>query len=133
VFVEDYLRRAVGQDRIASSDPNEVRRWLAREFGMSMTPLQAAGLEVQGAEICLLEGRRGAMIVYRIGGAMVSHYLVPRDGTRPSEPVVSRRASRSGVVTPPIVIWSTAAVEQALVGEVGSEELLRLARRYTND
>ena len=30
------------------------------------------------AEICLLEGRRGAMIVYKRQGEVISHYVVPR-------------------------------------------------------
>lgn len=124
VFVEDYLRRAVGQDHITTRDPREAARFLARRLGVRMTPLQVAGLELEGAEICLLEGRLGAMVQYKLNGRPVSHYLVPRPEATPRAPAVMERD-----VGMPVVTWSTAAVEQALVGEASAEELLRLARR----
>ncbi len=127
-FVEDYLRRAVGQEQIHSSDPATVRQWLTRELGLPLQPLVAAGLELEGAEICLLEGRRGAMILYRMGGTRISHYLVPREGVGPREPAVGAGGTGADGMVPPLVTWSTPSVEQALVGEIGSEQLLALAR-----
>ena len=106
MFVEDYLRRAVGQDHIVTDDPNEVRRFLQRELGMQLQPLQFAGLELERVEICLLDGRRGAMIVYRKDGAEVSHYLVPREGTEQRAPALSE-----GGGSVPVVTWSTTRLE----------------------
>ena len=125
MFVEDYLRRAVSQDHIETSSPEEVARFLRRELGITVRPLSAAGLRLVRAEICLLEGKRGAMIVYRQGDAEISHYLIPREGTRPRRPRVSPRGAEGNGV--PVVTWSTGQVEQALVGEVPSQRLLRLA------
>ena len=69
LFAEDYLRRAVAEQRISSSDPGEVSRFLTRELGRAIQPLQLAGLRLTSAEVCLIEGRRGAMIRYsRTGG-----------------------------------------------------------------
>ena len=130
MFVEDYLRRAVGQDHIVTDDPNEVRRFLQRELGMQLQPLQFAGLELERVEICLLDGRRGAMIVYRKDGATVSHYLVPREGTEQRAPALSEGAGQVGV---PVVTWSTTRLEQALVGEVTSEQLLQIATKGSSD
>lgn len=127
MFVEDYLRRAVGQDHIQSSDPAEVVQFLQRELGIRIEPLRVEGLELVGAEICLLEGQRGAMIVYKKDGAAVSHYLVPRRGTRPRAPALSRSNNDPGAANMPVVTWSTSSVEQALVGELTSDELIRLA------
>ncbi len=127
-FVDDYLRRAVSQDRILSSDPNTVRQWLARELGMALRPLSVAGLEIESAEICLLEGRRGAMIVYRIGGTRVAHYLVPREEAKERPPTVSQPSGEPGSAAPPLVTWATGSVEQALVGELESSQLIALAR-----
>lgn len=129
MFVEDYLRRAVGQDHIRTSDPEEVAQFLQRELGLLLQPLAMRGLLLQGAEICLLDGRRGAMIVYRKGERTVSHYVVPRKGTPPRAPALtSTESSRTGPSTPAVVTWSTANVEQALVGGTSPEELLALAR-----
>lgn len=127
MFVEDYLRRAVGQDHIETSDPDEIVRFLQRELGVSLKPLEIEGLELIGAEICLLEGHRGAMIVYKKDGAAVSHYLVPRDGAAPRGPELSGQRSGPGTASMPVVTWSTPEVEQALVGELGSAQLLQLA------
>lgn len=125
VFVEDYLRRAVGQDHITTSDPAEIGRFLTRELGVRLRPLQVEGLELEGAEICLLEGRRGAMIVYKRDGAVLSHYLVPRSGAEARGPALSRTAVEQGDM--PVVTWALPNVEQALVGEVPPDELLQLA------
>ena len=126
VFVEDYLRRAVGQEHIETSDPLEVRRFLERELGLRVEPLQMAGFDLARAEICLLEGRRGAMIVYKAPDRQVSHYLVPREGAGERPPAVSTTA---GGDLMPVVTWSSARVEQALVGEMTAEELLGVAAR----
>ncbi len=127
-FVEDYLRRAVGQERIHSSDLATVRQWLTRELGLPLQPLQVTGLELEGAEICLLEGRRGAMILYRLGGAQIAHYLVPRDGVLARAPAIGAGDRDFEGAVLPLVTWSTPSVEQALVGELESSQLLALAR-----
>jgi hypothetical protein len=126
VFVEDYLRRAVGQDHIETDDPAEVQRFLERELGLRFDPLQIAGLKLERAEICLLEGRRGAMIVYKSDGALVSHYVVPRNNVVARAPALSTR--RDGPAADmPVVTWATSNAEQALVGELSSDQLLAIA------
>lgn len=127
IFAEDYLRRAVGQDMIVSSDPQEVRRFLQRELGRNLGPMQLAGLEVERAEICLINGRRGALIVYKSSGGRISHYLVPLAGLQPRAPAVAEYHRGPVGHRMPLVTWSTLALEQALVGEVEPMELLRIA------
>lgn len=126
VFVEDYLRRAVGQERIESGDPMEIRRFLERELGLRVAPLSVEGFALVRAEICLLEGRRGAMIVYRGAGGDVSHYVIPKNDTADRPPVVSTRA---GGPTMPVVTWAVDEVEHALVGEIEADVLLDLAEQ----
>jgi hypothetical protein len=128
LFAEDYLRRAVAQERIASSDPGEVSRFLTRELGRPIQPLQVAGLRLTSAEICLIEGRRGAMIKYVQDGRDISHYVIPRDGTprRDPEPATAWSSATSG--GPALITWATPDIEQALVGEVSVNHLMELAR-----
>ncbi|NNF12260.1 MAG: hypothetical protein HKN72_03495 [Gemmatimonadetes bacterium] len=123
VFVEDYLRRAVGQEHIETDDPSEIRHFLERELGIALDPLAFAGFELARAEVCLLEGRLGAMIVYKGADGSLSHYLVPRDHADPRPPSVSTTANSSSM---PVVTWATADLEQAVVGEIGAEALLAL-------
>ncbi len=66
------------------------------------------------------------MIVYKIRGSTVSHYLVPKEDTRARPPALSDyRVDPVGSM--PVVTWSTPRVEQALVGEIDPDELLQLA------
>lgn len=128
-FVEDYLRRAVGEDNIQTSNPAEVIRFLARELGFEVDLLEMDGLRLAGAEICLVDGYRGAMIRYRAGDSDVSHYMIPKEGTVERSP--SPKA-REGAVddqrSPSVVTWATPSIEQALVGELSEARLLALAQ-----
>ncbi len=130
LFVEDYLRRAVGEDRIITSDVNEIGRFLTRELGLSIMPMEVEGLRLAGAEICLLDGRRGAMIRYIEDGREISHYLVPKSGVVQREPAVSSQLRSGNAVGPSVITWATPQVEQALVGEVAPARLMELARNY---
>ena len=127
MFVEDYLRRAVGEDHIETSDPAEVTRFLTRELGQAFAPLRSEDLEIERAEICLLEGRRGAMIVYKRHGEVISHYVVPSNGGVDRPPVRGRDLG-TGTGAPSVITWASPDVEQALVGEVSAEALMALAR-----
>ena len=127
LFAEDYLRRAVAQERIASSDAGEVSRLLTRELGRPIQPLQVAGLRLTSAEICLIEGRRGAMIQYVQDGKEISHYLIPRDGTQQRDPEPASAWSSGGAGGPALITWATPEIEQALVGEVPEDQLMELA------
>ncbi len=129
LFAEDYLRRAVSQERLVSSDAEEIGRFLTRELGRSIMPLQVAGLRCTSAEICLIEGRRGAMIQYVLDGREISHYLIPQEGTPGRDPELSSSFSRRGDGGPALVTWATPEIEQALVGEVPAARLMGLARQ----
>ena len=130
LFVEDYLRRAVGEDRIITSDANEISRFLTRELGLPITPMEVEGLRLAGAEICLLDGRRGAMISYIEDGREISHYVVPKAGAVQRDPAVSSQLSSGNAVGPSVITWATPQVEQALVGEVAPDRLMELAKNY---
>lgn len=133
MFVEDYLRRAVGEDHIDTDDAEEVQRFLQRELGVRLMPLQPDGLVLARVEICLLDGRRGAMIVYRRDGAEVSHYIVPRADAHPRPPELSSYPASSGGDEMPIVTWATPRLEHALVGSIAESRLLEIARTATHD
>jgi len=124
-FVEDYLRRAVGEDYIETGNPREIAHFLARELGVPLDPLRVEGLEIARAEICLLDGLRGAMVLYRDSAdRVISHYMVPRSDGRVRQPA---RSAGEGNAAPTVITWSDGEVEQALVGEVDPAELMGLA------
>ena len=96
LFAEDYLRRAVSQAKLVSSDAAEIGWFLTRELGRPIRPLQVAGLSCVSAEICLIEGRRGAMIQYIEGGRKIYHYVIPQEGTKPRDPEAASMWASSG-------------------------------------
>jgi anti-sigma factor RsiW len=128
-FVEDYLRRAVGQDHLESGNALEVSRFVMRELGVMITPAQFAGMELSAVEVCLLDGRRGAMIKYRVDGQEISHYVVPKADSERRAPALSEYRDRSEASGPSVITWSSGRVEQALVGDLAADRLLALARR----
>ena len=124
LYVEEYLRRAVGQDHIETTDPREVVVFLERELGVRVQPLELAGFDLTRAEICLFEGQRGALIVYKEDGREVHHYVVPRERMSPRSPALSKRP---GVSDMPVVTWANRNIEQAVVGEFSPNRLLEIA------
>lgn len=122
IFVEDYIRRAVSEDRITTSDPEAVARFLARELGRPARPMTSPALVVVSAEICLLDGIRGAMIQYEHDGRIISHYLIPRPSSR------ARPATKARAEGPALITWAAAAYEQALLADLPPDSLLSLAR-----
>jgi anti-sigma factor RsiW len=130
-FVEDFLRRAVQAEHIETSDPSEVARFLARELGVSGTvPVPASSFELTGAEICIVEGVRGAVVLYKRDGEVLYHYLVPGSGGRRAGPSTfpdRPPAPSSQPGFPAVVTWASHGMEQALVADVSQEELLRMA------
>lgn len=125
-FVDDYVRRAVSADRIDTADPAEVTRFLTRELGTALQPLRADGLTLLGAEICLIDGRRGALVRYRRGEQTITHYVVPGPGSAPRPPEQARaHAAAAGLA---VVTWSNGAVVHALVADVPADTLIALLR-----
>lgn len=125
---EDYVRRAVAADYLVTDDPREVARFLTRELGVQTAPLEVPGLAIESVEICLIEGRRAALVVYRKDGRRISHYLIPRPPGRTQPPTPTETAPTGGFATVPVVTWATSLIEHALVGELSVEALVELAR-----
>ena len=68
------------------------------------------------------------MIQYVEDGRVISHYLIPQEGTPERDPEPSSTLSRRGNGGPALITWATPEIEQALVGEVPEARLMELAR-----
>ncbi|MGH7502447.1 MAG: hypothetical protein ACREL7_11910 [Longimicrobiales bacterium] len=124
-FIEDYMRLAVREDHIVTADPAEVRRFLLRELGSHVQPIDAPGLRITGAEVCLLDGRRGAVIRYRSAGGIVTYYLLPAPGIDDRSPAPEHRRTGGSAA---LVTWAKDGIEHALVGPLPPDSLLAVAR-----
>lgn len=127
-FIEDYMRRAVREDHITTSDPRLVREFLARELGLPIGLIRLDGFDIEGAEVCLLEGIRGAMVAYKRDGELLSYYVLPRRSGGPRAPALrtSARDDQEGGTS--VVTWATREAEYALVGTLPATALLDAAR-----
>lgn len=133
-YVTDFVRRATAGEHLATSDPQELARFFRDRLGVTLQPLAVDGLELESGEVCILDGELGALILYKLDGHVLSHYLVPREGTTarppsrrvlgPDETLGMHDASEVTMVT-----WASDSVEQALVGSAPAEALARLVNR----
>jgi len=133
-FVEDFLRRAVQEEHIGTSDPAEASRFLTRQLGIPLSlPMTLPGFDLSGVEICIVEGVRGAVVMYKRDGQVLYHYLVPRGRGGAQEPVLSRATPPgwSGQPYPSVVIWGSEDVQQALVSDLPPDQLMEMAQALT--
>lgn len=128
--VEGFVRYAVQDAHLASSDPLTVSGFLVRELALPYRPREFNGFDLFGAEICVKDWKRGAVLMYERDGALLFHYILQVEGARASDPSLSEAVPEEwpGRPGPSAVVWSTPGVEQALVADVPSGELLALAR-----
>ncbi len=137
-FMEDYMRRATAGERIATTDPQEVTEFFAERLGFELVPLQGEGLTIEAAEVCFLDGELGALIIYKIRGEVLTHYIIPKARTDPRPPrsstnfrdqdgmvVAGRDGEGPGRVN--LVTWATRDLEQALVSPLPARALVGLA------
>ena len=133
-YVTDFVRRATAGEHLATSDPEELGRFFESRLGVRLRPLAVEGLELESGEVCILDGELGALILYKLDGQVLSHYLVPRTGTTarppsrrildPDETLGMHDAAQVSMVT-----WASESVEQALVGSAPADALARLVTR----
>ncbi len=128
-LVEDFVREAARVEGIESSDPQEVMHFLAAGLGLMLHPRDFGDFELVGAEICALGQKRGAVILYERDGQRLYHFLLRAEDATPRTPHLSDALPLSWEDRDPVsaAIWSSGALDEALVGELPPEEILALA------
>ncbi|MEX2531857.1 MAG: hypothetical protein WD960_13900 [Gemmatimonadota bacterium] len=128
--VEGFVQYAVPEERLPSTDPLLVSGFLVRELALPFQPREFEGFDLQGAEICVKDWKRGALLLYERDGALLFHYVLQVEGAQASEPTLSEATPEEwpGRPGPSAVVWSSPGVEQALVADLPAGELLGLAR-----
>lgn len=141
-FAEDYLRRVVEQEELASTDGEEIASFFARELGISVTPPEIPEFKVKRASICLMNGRRGGVVEYGTDGRHISYYLVPLGEDQAMRPLfgLDIRQVSGGTAAPAalanerglgVATWWDRDHQYALVGNLSVEELKRIAPLFT--
>ena len=117
--------KAVGGDRLSSSDRREVEDWLSARVAFAVHVPEFSGARLSGARICLTEGGRGAVIEYAVGERTLSYFVLPAAPGAPPAGTGLMAAAESGYR---MVLWRDTGLVHALVGALSDEELNRLAR-----
>lgn len=131
-FVDDFLRRAVQTKQLTTSDPREVVAFIRSELGLTTVPtLAVPALDLMGVEVCIVEGTRGAVVLYKRDGAVVYRYLIPGTENRGTGVTLARTGGSEWPTDdsePVVVRWADASgLHQALVSDLPATELLSLA------
>jgi hypothetical protein len=125
-LADDHMR-AIGDDGVASADTAVVAEWLRARLPFAVHVPVMSDLQLRGARLCLMDGRRGAAVEYRTAtGEPVSYYVVPAPEGRPVAVGADvRRASRAGYH---VVGWTEPGLLHALVANLPESRLVELAR-----
>ncbi|MFQ5746924.1 MAG: hypothetical protein ACE5HF_06850 [Gemmatimonadota bacterium] len=123
-FANDYVRATMDDMEVASLDSATIARFYMQELGHSVVPVRLAGAPMVKASVCLVNGERGSMIEYDLGGSRLAHYRIPADasgdGADRTDPVFS---SELGLQ---VVRWFDGEFENALVSDVSGDRLAGL-------
>lgn len=125
-LADDHMR-AIGGDGVASADTAVVAEWLRARLPFAVHVPVMPDLQLRGARLCLMDGRRGAVVEYRTAtGVPVSYYVVPSPEGRPVTAGSDvRPASRAGYH---VVGWTEPGLLHALVANLPASRLRELAR-----
>ncbi|MGH7718662.1 MAG: anti-sigma factor family protein [Gemmatimonadaceae bacterium] len=123
-MAEDHAT-ALGGARVASGDPAAVTRWLAGQVHFAVYVPVLPGAQLRGARICMMDGRRGAVVEYEVDGVAVSYFVIPNGAADGGEPARFDHARRAGY---DVVSWREPGLLHAMVGSVPRSRLVALAR-----
>jgi anti-sigma factor RsiW len=125
-IVEDHAK-TLGEFRIASGDPAEVTRWLAGQVHFAVYVPVLTGAELRGARLCVLDGRRGAVVEYDVDGVAVSYFVVPY-GAQPAGDATPGRFDHTRRSGYQVVSWREPGLVHAMVGNLPESRLETFAK-----
>lgn len=128
--IEGFVRQAVQEERLLTSDPTQVASFIWRELGLQFSPSSYEGFELVGVEICVWEEKRGAVVMYQRMGQVLYHFVLADDAdVVRTEPRLSLAApERWQGARPSVAVWAGDDREEALVGNLEPAALLALVR-----
>lgn len=123
MLAEDHwreLHRAV----VESHDPDTVQTWLAGRLQIPVRVMQFDDATLEGARLCFLRGRIGAVIRYRVADEPVSYFVMPAAGGDMEDRKALEDEAEQGYQ---VVTWRDRGLTHALVGALSRERLLGMA------
>ncbi len=132
-LTEDHLLYASRAEpaEFASSDPDEVARWLAGRVDFGIWVPRLAGATLIGGRLCTLADRRAALSIYQRNGRRLSLFQMPAAGLpigslhpMQADGRLFRCGHRKGLS---LIAWVDRDVLFALVSDLSQADMVRLA------
>ncbi len=128
-FAEDHVRALQG-DALNTADPVAIEAWLRARVPFAVHVPQIPGAALEGARLCLLGGRRGAVVRFRLEGEPLSYYVMA-EGTGDTDRFDAAAFREETDAGYNVVAWQRDGLIHALVGALPRERLAGLARMCT--
>lgn len=133
-LIRDHVSNlTVGMD-VFSSDTHAVREWLRQRVDFSFELPAAAEPPLIGGRLCLIDGRRAALIAYQFSNSRASLFIfdgagieLPEQRLVPLDGKLCMIESANGYN---VVAWKQRGLLYGLVSDVNGAELLQLAARF---
>ena len=125
-IVEDHAR-ALSETHVASGDPAEITRWLAGQVHFAVYVPVLPGAKLRGGRLCVLDGRRGAVVEYEVDGVAVSYFVMPYE-TEKAGPSTRARFDGTNRAGYSVVVWREPGLLHAMVGNLPESLLATFAK-----
>lgn len=117
---------------IVSSDVQNIRRELAKQVQFSFVLPKFANYDskAEGARVCLIGGKKGVHVIYRVGDNLVSYFAMPELNADlaylKSFQIRGRTIYKAEYMGQRIFIWKQGAIYCALVSTISEDEMIKI-------
>jgi len=117
-FTTDFIRTELPGLESGGVTPTQVAAFYAKQFGERMDPARLLDAHVTRVTVCVVQGNRGAMVEYELGGERLVYYQLPLDGRRAPSHLHSGQVGELNVAR-----WGDDRSEHVLVSSLPVENL----------
>lgn len=124
-IVEDHwreLHRAV----VKSHDAATIQDWLSKRLSIPVHVMEFEETTLEGARLCFVNRRAGAVIIYRLEDELVSYFVMPA-GSPAEQEAEARALQHHAEQGYNVITWQASGLQHALVSALPSERLRPLA------
>lgn len=126
-FTTDFIHTALPGTASGDVAPTQVAAFYAEQFGERMDPARLLDARVTRVTVCEVQGNRGAMVEYELGGERLVYYQLPLDGRRAPSHLHTGQVGRLNVAR-----WGDDRSEHVLVSSLPIENLEEYALERMN-
>ena len=123
-FMADFMHAELPEIGSGDVTATQVAAFYTEQFGDRMNPARLLDAKVTRVAVCVVEGRRGAMVEYDLDGERLVYYQIPLDGDRTASDL---RTGTEGNLN--VARWGDDLSEHVLVSALPLENLEEYAQQ----